>query len=311
MYPSAVDGRWISPRNFPVGFEAAKVIESHHIKKRERAAKAIDPPFVSVCSEAVPAVDRITPELSRGAEIIWRDARDHGWPAAIIEIKQLRTCPHIGAVVRHIDRNIAHHANSALPRIIFELSPLLEEFELPILVGVDLGREFAGPFTNRIRFARTDLCVPLRPHHSMVGVFAGHEEGVVIEPRTGLFAKACKRRMIASSTVGKEDLRRAAQRAHFEFDHGFVVDGLFAKMWRVSEVEWTDQSLILQLLEAEQHGIARKSGEALVRRITVPRRIQRKYLPYFLSRSRKEIREFVGRRPEITNTITAGQGGNV
>ena len=45
--PAAVDRGGFSAGNLPVGFESAKVIEAHHVKQRERGAKALDPPFVS------------------------------------------------------------------------------------------------------------------------------------------------------------------------------------------------------------------------------------------------------------------------
>ena len=48
--------------------------------------------------------------------------------------------PHIRAVVRNIDREVAHETDSALLAISLEMFPLLEEFELPILEGLHFRR---------------------------------------------------------------------------------------------------------------------------------------------------------------------------
>ena len=196
--------------NLPVRFKAAEMIESHHIEKRERGTEALDPPLVSVGGQQVPAINRIPPKLSGGAEIIRRHAGDHGRAALIVEIEQIGMSPDVRAVVRNIDRDVAHETDAALLAIGLEMFPLLEEFELPILVGFQFRRQFPRPLAHGMRVSLANLRVPRGPHRSVVRIFAGHEERVVVEPWTGAFAKAVEGRTIGAGTVGKENLRRPA-----------------------------------------------------------------------------------------------------
>ena len=138
--PAPVDGGRFAGGNLPVRFKAAEMIEPHHIEKRERGTEALDPPLVSAGGQQVPAINRVPPELSRGAEIIRRHTGDYGRAALIVEIEQIGMGPHIRAVVRNIDREVAHETDTALLAISLELFPLLEELVLPILVGLHLRR---------------------------------------------------------------------------------------------------------------------------------------------------------------------------
>ncbi len=115
--------------------------------------------------------------------------------------------PDVRAVVRNIDREVTHETDTELLAIGLEMFPLLEKFELPILVGLHFRREFSRPLADRMRVSLADWRVPRGPHGSVVRIFAGHEERVVVEPRTGAFAKAVEGRTIDAGTVGKENLR--------------------------------------------------------------------------------------------------------
>ena len=289
------------------------MIEAHHIEKRERATEALDPPLVSAGRQQVPAINRIPPKLSGGAEIIRRHAGDYGGTALIVEIEQLGMSPDVRAVVRNIDRDVTHETDAALLAIGLETLPLLEEFELPILEGLQFGRQFFRPLAHRMRVSFAYLRIPGGPHCAVVRIFAGHEERVVVEPRTGALAKAVEGRTIGAGTVGKENLRRPAQSRHLEFDHRSIVDEVFGKRRRLSQsqVRLFEQALIAQAFKTEQHRIAGKSGEALIRGIGVSGGIQRQHLPQLLSRSRKEVGEFVGAGAKVTDAEAPGQRGEV
>src|SRR5271165_518089 len=118
--------------------------------------------------------------------------------------------PDIRAVMRNIDGNIPHETDTALLAIILELLPLLEEFELPILVLLHLRRQLFRPLGYRLRIPHANPRIPQSPHASVVRIFAGHEEGVVVEPGTGAFAKTVEGRALRARCVGKESLSRPA-----------------------------------------------------------------------------------------------------
>ena len=73
------------------------------------------------------------------------------------------------------------------------------------------------------------------------------------------------------------------------------------------QIRFVKQAKFPQTLETEQHRVAGKGGEALVRGIGVPGRIQRQHLPQLLSSGEEEVGEFVGARAEIPDAEGAGQ----
>ena len=66
-----------------------------------------------------------------------------------------------------------------------------------------------------------------------MGILAGHEERVVIEPWTGTFAKMVEGGAIGAGSVGKESLCRPAESRHAELDDRAVVDEIFGKRRRL------------------------------------------------------------------------------
>ena len=60
---------------------------------------------------------------------------------------------------------------------------------------------------------------------------------------------------------------------------------------RVAGVRLREQSVLDQLFEADQQRIARKRGEALIRRVAVAGRAERQHLPQSLARGREQIDE--------------------
>jgi hypothetical protein len=118
--------------------------------------------------------------------------------------------PDVGTVVRDIDGDVTHKTDAALLAIGLELIPLLEKFELAILMSLQFRRQFPRPFAHGMRVSFPNLRIPCGPDRSVVSIFAGHEKRVVVEPWAGAFAKAVEGRTIGVGTIGKENLRRPA-----------------------------------------------------------------------------------------------------
>ncbi len=127
-------------RHLPVGGEAAEVVDAHEVGELEAAAQAVDPPAVAVLRHAVPAVERVAPALAGGAEVVGRHAGDVARPAALVEVEQLLMRPHVGAVVRDVDRQVAEQADTAPRGGAAQLPPLGEEEELHEAVVARLGQ---------------------------------------------------------------------------------------------------------------------------------------------------------------------------
>src|ERR1700677_2003652 len=100
------------------------MIQPNYIDKVQHGAKPVCPPAVIVARESVPCIEGIAPELSGCAEVIRRHARYGGWVARIVELKILGIYPDVHAVVRHINWQIAHNADSTFPAIGTQLPPL-------------------------------------------------------------------------------------------------------------------------------------------------------------------------------------------
>src|SRR5205823_4965148 len=174
----------------PIRFKSAKVIEARHIEQLERCAKTLDPPRIAALRQQIPSIDRISPELAGGAEIVWRHTCNRSGISSLVELKQLAMTPHIGTVVRDIDRDVAHHANAQLMTTALQLLPLLKKNELPELVGFQLRRKLPTDLVDSLRITLAKLRVPLFPLDLPVLMLARHKQGKVIEPRGILASKA-------------------------------------------------------------------------------------------------------------------------
>ena len=100
----------------------------------------------------------------------------------VVELKQVRVGPDVGAIVRDIDWDVPHDANVAPLAVGLELFPLTKELKLPVLVGLDPRREFRRPRPDCQRLAAANRRVPRSPGVVRVNIFAGHEERVIVEP---------------------------------------------------------------------------------------------------------------------------------
>src|SRR6185503_6555923 len=111
--PLADDGALLRGRYPPVSREAAEVVDAYAVGELQAAAQAVDPPRVTVGRHALPAVERVAPALAGGAEVVRRHAGDVERPAALVEVEQLLMRPHVGAVVRDVDRQVAEQPHPA------------------------------------------------------------------------------------------------------------------------------------------------------------------------------------------------------
>jgi len=61
--------------------------------------------------------------------------------------------PHVGAIVRDIDGQVAHNSDAALACIFAQLAPLLEEHELEEFLRGNRAGELLAVFIQRLRIA--------------------------------------------------------------------------------------------------------------------------------------------------------------
>src|ERR1700730_12484065 len=97
------------------------MIQADHVHYFKCRSKAFGPPFVSGSLNMIPAVNRVTPKLSSGAEIIGRNSGHLRGFAIGIEFEEIGIRPYVGAVMRHVNWNIAHHLNSVRLTVTLQL----------------------------------------------------------------------------------------------------------------------------------------------------------------------------------------------
>ncbi len=172
-----------------------------------------------------------------------------------------------------IDRDVPHDANVALLAVGLEMFPLSKELKLPVLVGLYPRREFREPFLDSQGVAAANRGVPSSPGVLWMDIFAGHEECVVVEPRTAVFTEALEGGAIGVRGIGKKHLRCATQNSSFEGDDRGVVNGVFGKRW-AGEIGRLEYARLLQELKAEQEMISGEGRKALIRGVPVTGGIQ-------------------------------------
>ena len=123
----SVDGGLFLGGNRPVGFEPAEVIEPNHVMERERTTHASDPPVEAAVAQRVPAVQRISPALTGGREVVGRHAGDADHAAVLVQLEDLRVSPDIGAVVADKDGDVAEDTDVAHVCVLAKRAPLLVE----------------------------------------------------------------------------------------------------------------------------------------------------------------------------------------
>ena len=138
LFPPAVHGGILAVRDGVIGVKAAEVVNAGHVVELEAVPQAGAPPLIAGRLVIIPTVERIAPELTGGREAIRRAARNSNRLILLVQLEKLRIGPCIGAVHRHIDRDIAHDADALLVGISPELLILLEELELHVQLEFDI-----------------------------------------------------------------------------------------------------------------------------------------------------------------------------
>src|SRR6478609_8727830 len=121
------------------------MVEPYHIEHPERSAQAFNPPAITIPLHYVPTVKRVSPKLPGGAEIIRRDARNFQRIALFVEPEHFRIGPHVGTVMRGINGNIAHNANSTAHAMLFNHIPPAKKLKLPELIRSNFRRKLFSP----------------------------------------------------------------------------------------------------------------------------------------------------------------------
>ena len=101
-------------RNFPIGGDAAEMVDPNDIVKLKDAAEAMDPPGEAAFFVKVPAVEGVAPSLSDGAEIVGWNPCNGGGLTPVIQVKKFGVAPDIGAIMGNENGNIPNDGDAPL-----------------------------------------------------------------------------------------------------------------------------------------------------------------------------------------------------
>ena len=134
FFPVAANGIFRTVRNRKILIKTTEMVNSYHIIKTEYIAQSGKPPLISGISVIIPAVQRISPELSGCGKSIWRASGYRCRYILLIQLEKLRMSPGIRTVHSYIDRNITNDLDAFFVGIFFQFHPLFIEFKLHILL---------------------------------------------------------------------------------------------------------------------------------------------------------------------------------
>ena len=80
--------------------------------------------------------------------------------AVFLQLEQLTIGPHVGAVERDIDGQVAHHANVVAHAMRLQIAPLALEFKLDELVALNVVVQFIARALQSGRLTQGQLAGP-------------------------------------------------------------------------------------------------------------------------------------------------------
>ena len=257
------------------------MVDAHDVAEREVGAQALQPPRVALGGVLFPGVERISPELAIGREVVGRHAGDRERRAGfLVDLKQIGPRPYVGGITRHEDRRVADQLDPALAGRRAHARPLAEEkiLEKRVRLGALGHGDGQGAFARRGQ--ETVLGRPLPPGFAVVVILEREEERVALQPGS---LGASKKRKIAVGQAGEFPSLGSRVSAEQNRPLGHVKPAVIhvgaRQLAQRGEIAVGQQAGRDQRLQVDQVGVARERGETLVGRITVAGGSQRAHLP--------------------------------
>src|SRR2546421_7140505 len=201
--------------------------------------------------------------LAGGGKVGGRRPRHERRPAVRRQVEQLTMRPTVGAVVRREDGRIADDADATLGNVLLERYPLPEEEVLHEDVPADLALQPPALPGQGGRLPRGDLGLPLRPRRAVVGVFEGHEEREVVQPRLLRGGEALNGGAPVRRGVLLEERERLLQQPLLVVDDRSVVDPAGGGRGSMVERRGREPAILNPHLGADQQWIAGEGGGGL------------------------------------------------
>ena len=228
--------------------------------------------------------------------------------ALLVQPEHLGVGPGVGAVHRHVDRNVAKQLDAQRIDVAAELVPLLVEQVLQELVEADLVVQLLAVPGHGLGLVQADAFIlPLGPRAVAELLLDGHVQRVVLHPGAVLLDKGVKRAQVALLGV----LIRDAQHLEAQVVDAGVVHalGVVAPV-QVAVILLLEKALLLEHVQVDHVGVARIGREGLIGRVAVGGGADGQDLPVALAGLLEEVRELVGRLADGADAVGRGQRGN-
>jgi len=302
LLPAPVKSSCLGCRNFPKCYKTPEVVNAHHIKKAEVMGKPLYPPAVPGLLKYVPAVNRISPELTGCAEIVRRHTGDAERPFVLIQFEEVCMCPDIGAVIADIDGYIANEFYALVITIIFQRMQLFEKQILKKFLPFNGFLKVYIYSFDTFSIPVSKPCLPFLPDSSLMMIFNHCKQGNILKPLPVLCTEFFAGFLFVAMVL--EMLKRTVKEPSLVGYYRCIIGALSRKGRFVRYIIRRQQPLLYQKFRAYEEGIARKCRDAAVRRITTCQvsGIKRQYLPVALVCLGKKISKPVCPGSQVTDT---------
>ena len=253
LLPVALPGILGSLGDGPVGMEGPEVVNAHHVIQPGHMGAPALPPGKAGLFVIGPVVQGIAPVLALVGKGIRGHAGHAGGAHILLQLEELRIAPHLGAVRRDIDGQVADDGDSLGVGVGLDRLPLAEEQILQEGLEGTLLSHFFPAAGHGLRLAQADLVGPLGQLLVKMGV-QGHKEGVVRQPVGLLSLKLLQLRGVLLPAPFKG----FPQQGH----PGLVKPGIVHPVRIVPpgsvQLVGGEQALLRQLLQVQEQGVARE-----------------------------------------------------
>ena len=281
--------------NLPVGIEGPEVIETDDIKEIFIISKAAEPEGKAVFLHILPVIDRVSPALAGGREVIGRHPGDKAGISVFVQQEVGTSAPAFGAVEADIERNVSHDLNAFGIGVFLELLPLFQDDVLNKTLIADL--LFIGLEVRVLAFRKIPLLrLPFDPADHMVFLFQRHEQSVVLQPLL------LNKRLIV---LVRDKVLKRLMKIFILISSDIVIGDEFQIFQIIGNV--IQKPLLFKQIQRNIQLVNRKGRERLVWAVSESERVQRKNLPNGKPRFRDVIYEAISVFPEITESDPIGK----
>ncbi len=310
VLPGALNGGVVRGRDAPVFVEASEVVESDDVEQLKRAPQSLRPPFEAALCHPVPPVDRVSPQLALGAEVVGRHAGHHGGGAVVVEPEALLVSPHVGTVGGDVDGQVPEQPDVTGVAVGLQGRPLAVKEVLPVDVSLDRRFVLLAGASKGVRVAAHQGRGPLGPGGPAVGVLQGGVERVVVEPGGLRLPKLLNARRVGGRHIVPKSAEGGAEHLPFARDQARVVDVVVGQLCEGGQVVLRQQPVFHEGLGANQKRVAGERGRAGIGRGAGPDGPHRQHLPQPLVGAGKKVGKLKRGRPEVADAVPAGEGAD-